>query len=52
MNPVVDFYDKKAKDSIYIFDSEQHREEGLADFRKQTEKYDMLYPEFMNSEMF
>lgn len=30
--------------SIYIFDSEQHREEGLADFRKQTEKYNMLYP--------
>jgi hypothetical protein len=30
--------------SIYIFDSEQQREQGLEDFQKQTEKYNMLYP--------
>jgi hypothetical protein len=30
--------------SVYIFSSEQHRKNGLADFHKQTERYNMLYP--------
>jgi len=30
--------------SVYIFSSERHREDGLADFRKQTERYNMVVP--------
>jgi hypothetical protein len=37
--------DPQEEASIYIFDSEKQREEGFIDFYKQTEKYDMLYPQ-------
>lgn len=30
--------------SIYIFNSEQQLEDGIIDFQKQTERFDMLYP--------
>ncbi|OZB92173.1 hypothetical protein [Paenibacillus sp. XY044] len=30
--------------SVYIFESEQQRKKGIADFHKQIEKYNMLYP--------
>lgn len=36
--------DPEEEASIYIFDSELHREEGIADFHIQIEKYDMLHP--------